>query len=156
MVWIAIHNESNRNVKPIGISFRRRDQVSVDAVWSVFEKFTQSNARFNALDTITVELHSVRMAVGFGYKGIKTMGPPISVMTHLKKSIVQVKSETICLAHALIAIAKVTNDPNYGAYRKGRKIYPKVDQLLATTGISLDNGGESPNSSVFRTIFDTI
>ena len=44
MVGIAIHND-----KPIGISFRRCDQLSVDAIWSVFEKVTQSNARLNAL-----------------------------------------------------------------------------------------------------------
>ena len=49
MVRIAIHNEANQNDKPIGVSFRRRDQLSVDAIWSVFEKVTQSNARLNAL-----------------------------------------------------------------------------------------------------------
>ena len=157
MVGIAIHNESNQNDKPIGISFRHRDQISVDAIWSVFEKVTQSIARFNALDTLTVVLHSVKMPADFGYAGMKTMGRPISVLAHLKKSIVQVKSETNCLAHALIiAIAKVTNEPNYAAYRKGRKIFPKVDQLLTTKCISLDNGGGSPNSNVFRTISDTI
>ena len=32
MVGIAIHNESNQNDKPIGISFRRRDPLSVDAI----------------------------------------------------------------------------------------------------------------------------
>ena len=68
MVGIAIHNESNQNDKPIGISFRRQEQLSVDAIWSVFE-VTQSNARFNALDTMTVVLHSVRMPVGFGLRG---------------------------------------------------------------------------------------
>ena len=52
MVGIAIHNESNQNDKPIGISFRRRDQLSVDAIWSVF-KVTQSSSRFNALDTLS-------------------------------------------------------------------------------------------------------
>ena len=56
MVVIAIHNESNQNDKPLGISFRRRDQLSVDAIWSVFEHVTQSNARFNALNTLTVVL----------------------------------------------------------------------------------------------------
>ena len=60
MVGIAIHNESNQNDKPIGIRFRRRDQISADAIWMVFE-VTQSNARFNALDTLTVVLHSVKM-----------------------------------------------------------------------------------------------
>ena len=62
MVGIAIHNESNQNDKPIGISFRHRDQISVDAIWSVFEKVTQSNAIFSALDTLTVVVHSVRCA----------------------------------------------------------------------------------------------
>ena len=83
MVGIAIHNESNQNDKPIGISFRRRDQISVDAIWSVFEKVTQSNARFSALDTLTVMLHSVKMPASFGYVGIKTMGQPISLLAHL-------------------------------------------------------------------------
>ena len=62
MVGIAVHYESNQN-KKIGISFRRRDQLCVDAIWIVFE-VTQSNPRFNALDTLTVVLHSVRMPVG--------------------------------------------------------------------------------------------
>ena len=111
------------------------------------ERVTQSNARFNALHTLTVVVHSVTMPVGFGRQGngIKTIGRTTSVMAHLKTSIVRVKSETNCLAHALIiAVARATKDPNYKAYMMGRKIYPRVDQLLATTGISLDNGGGIP------------
>ena len=125
MVGISIHNESNQTNKPIVISFRRRDQLSIDAIWSVFE-VTQSNARSNALDTLTVVMHSVTMPGGFGQRGdgIKTMGRPISVMAHLKKSIGEVKSETNCLAHALVTIAKATKDPNYKTYMQGRKIYP--------------------------------
>ena len=156
MVRISIHNEANQTDKPIGISFRRRDQLSIDAIWSVFEKVTQSYARFIALDTLTVVINSVTMPVGFGQRGdgIKTMGRPISVMAHLKKSIVQVKSETNCLAHALvIAIAKATKDPNYKAYMQGRKIYPQVDRLLAATGISLDNGGGIPELERFEDHF---
>ena len=66
------------------------------------------------------------MPVGFGLQGdgIKNIGGPLSVMAHLKKRIVQVTSETNSLTHALIiAIAKATKDPNYKAYRQGRKIY---------------------------------
>ena len=60
------------------------------------------------------------MPGGFGYVGFKTKGRPLSVMAHLKKSTVEVKSETNCLAHALtIAIAKLINLPNYKAYRQG-------------------------------------
>ena len=74
------------------------------------------NARFNALDTLRVVLHSVRMPVCCGFRGVKTIGKPLSVMAHFKKNIVQVKTEKNCLAHALIiAIAKLTNDPDYVA-----------------------------------------
>ena len=123
MVGIAIHNESNQNDKSIRIIFRRRDLLSVDAILSVIEKVTMTNVRIKALDKLTVVLPTVRMPVGLFYnKGIKTMGRPLAVMAHLRKSIVQVKSETNCLAHALIiAIAKLTNNPSYKAYIQGRK-----------------------------------
>jgi hypothetical protein len=66
MVGVAIRNEVNQSDKPIGLSFRRRDQISGDVIWSVLEKVTQSNSRFNALDTLTIEVHAVRMPAGFG------------------------------------------------------------------------------------------
>jgi hypothetical protein len=50
MVGITISNEENVQDKAIGISFRRRDQLSPDVIWSGFGKVAQSNARFNALD----------------------------------------------------------------------------------------------------------
>ena len=59
-VGIAIHNEINQSDKSIVISFRRRDQLSGDMILSVFE-VTQTNSRCNAIDKLTVALHSVRM-----------------------------------------------------------------------------------------------
>ena len=54
----------------------------------------------------------------------------------------KVNAERNCLAHALvIAIAKITNDPNYKSYRDGWKIGPVVQRLLETTGINLDREG---------------
>jgi hypothetical protein len=93
MVGITIQNEVNQNDKAIGISFRRKDQLSGDVTWSVFEKVAQSNSRFNALDKLVVTLHSVNMPIGFGR--VKTMGRPISVMAHLKRSIIEVKPRKI-------------------------------------------------------------
>jgi hypothetical protein len=62
-------------------------------------------------------------------------------MAHLKRSIIEVKTETNCLAHVLIiAIAKLKNDSDYNSYRRGYKIYQAVHNLLATTGINLDKG----------------
>jgi hypothetical protein len=72
-------------------------------------------------------------------------------MAHLKKSIVEVRAEQNCLAHALIiAIAKLTNDPIYKSYRQGRKILPAVQHLLETTGIDLQNGGGIPQLIQFQ------
>ena len=48
MVGITIHNEVNQNDKPIGFSFRRKDQLSSDVIWSVLHKVTQANSRLNA------------------------------------------------------------------------------------------------------------
>jgi hypothetical protein len=51
------------------------------------------------------------MPVGFGFRsnGIKTKGRSIQVMALLKRSIIEVKTETNCLTHALvIAITKIT------------------------------------------------
>ena len=79
--------------------------------------------------------------VGFGKHAIKSRGRPLSVMAHLKKSIVQLKAGENCLAHSLIiAIAKVDKDSIYAAFRKGRKIGHIVRTLLETTGIYLSNG----------------
>ena len=63
-------------------------------------------------------------------------------MAHLKRSIIEVKAEEKCLAHALIiAIARLERDSNYDSYRRGYRISPVVNHLLQTTGIHLSNGG---------------
>jgi hypothetical protein len=77
--------------------------------------------------------------------GIDAKGRPLANMAHLKRSIVEVKAENNCLAHAIVrAIAKLTNDPIYVAYRRTFNICPVVDNLLAKTGIDLTNGAGIP------------
>jgi len=68
-------------------------------IWSVFEKVSQSNSRFNALDTLVV---TVKMPIGFGRCALKSRGRPIFVMAHLKQSVVEVKAEQDCLGNALV------------------------------------------------------
>jgi hypothetical protein len=154
MVGLTIRNTVNVQDKAIGISFRRREQLSENVIWSVFEKVAQSSARFNALDSMIVDVHPVRMPVGFGGDSVKTKGRQFYVMAYLKHSIIEVKAEENCLAHALIiAVARLTNDPNYKAYREGRKIRPMVDHLLEATGIDLTNGGGVPELTRFQEHF---
>ena len=61
MVGITIQNEVNLLDKPIGIGFRRKDQLSSEVIWSVFSKVAQSNARYNAMDRLICVFHSVKM-----------------------------------------------------------------------------------------------
>jgi len=136
MVGITISNEVNVNDKAIELSFRRKDQITPDVIWSVYGKVAQSNARFNALDKMVITVHSVKMPIG--HDRIATKGRHLKNMVHLKRSIVEVKAEENCLAHALIInIAKLTNHTDYKVFRQGRKIRPVVDHLLTTTGIDL-------------------
>jgi hypothetical protein len=155
MVRVAIRNDVNQNDRAVGISCRRRNQLTADVIWSVFERVAESNARFNAFDPLTILLHSVSMPVGFGGEGaVKSKGRPLSVMAHIKKSIIEVKAETNCLAHVLvIAIAKATNDTNYNSYRRGYKIRPAVQNLPATTGIDLSQGAGIPEIERFQEHF---
>ena len=84
MVEISIRNEVNMRDKAIGIGFRRKDQLSTDVILNVWQKVTQSNWRFNVLDKLVLEVHSVKMAVGFG-RAMKSRGRPLDVLAHLKK-----------------------------------------------------------------------
>ena len=120
----------------------------------MFDKVKQSNSRFNASDTVIVTVHSVTIPVGFGRVAIKRKGRTLASMVQLKRSIVEVRTEENCLAHALIiAITRLNNDPNYKAYRQGRKVLPVVDQLLVTTSIDFKNGAGTPEITKFQEHF---
>jgi hypothetical protein len=153
MVGVTISNEVSVQDKPIGISFRRKDQLSEEVIWSMFEKLTQSSTRFNAMDR-SVVIHSVRMPVGFGRTALRTTGSPLANMAHLKSSITEIRAENNCLVQALIiAIARMDKDPNYQSYRKGNKIRHVVAFLLETISIDLTNGGGIPELIRFQEHF---
>jgi len=65
MVGITIRIEVNQTDGPVGFSFRR-DQLSTDIIWGVFGKLSQSNSRFNALNTLIVMVLSVMKLLLFG------------------------------------------------------------------------------------------
>jgi hypothetical protein len=85
MVDTSIRNEVNLRGNAIGISFRRKDQLSSDVILNVPQKVTQSNSRFNALDKLFLEVYSVKMPVGFGGDGTKAKGRPLDTLDSLQK-----------------------------------------------------------------------
>jgi hypothetical protein len=62
-VGVAIYKEVNYNDSSIGRSIRRRNLLSSDVIYNVFE-VARSNARFSALDAIIVMERAVRLPVG--------------------------------------------------------------------------------------------
>jgi hypothetical protein len=135
MAGITISNEEKFQNNAIGINFRRKDQLSPVVILSVFGKVAQSNATYNILDKLVLNIHYLKMPIGNG-EGSTTKGRLLANMAHLKRSIVDVIAENNCLVHALIiAIAKLTNDLNYKEYRQGGKIHPDVDNLVVMTDI---------------------
>jgi hypothetical protein len=63
-------------------------------------------------------------------------------MAYLKRSRVELKTEKKSRACAVIAVAKVTNDPNYKVYIMERKrILLEVRSLLQETGFDLSREG---------------
>ena len=84
MVGISIRNEVNTRDKAFGISFRRKDQLSTDVILNIWQTVTQYNSRFNALDKLVFEVHSVKMPARLG-RGIRTRGRSLDVLDHLKR-----------------------------------------------------------------------
>jgi hypothetical protein len=94
------------------------------------------------------------MPVGFVRVAINSKGRSLSVMAHLKRSIVEVNAEKNFLANAIIiTISKLTNDPDYDSNRRGYKILPVLQHLLETTGIDLENGAGIPELATFQEHF---
>jgi len=101
-----------------------------------------------------VTVHSITMPAGFGRCVTRTRGRSLSVMAHLKKSIVEVNAEENCLPHVLlIAISRGDSDRKYNSYRRGFKLRPLVRNLLETTGIDLSNGAGIPELVRFQEHF---
>jgi len=101
-VGLRIRNTENVQDKVVGISFRHRDQLKRNLVWSVLGNMFQSNARFVLNDRLDVHLNHVWMPAGNGTTAEKTKGRSLDVLSTIKKSIVVVKAVFSCLAHALI------------------------------------------------------
>jgi len=90
LVGLRIRNTDNVHDKVVGNSFRRRDQLKPDVVWSVLGKVVQSNARFGLSDRLEVHLDHVRMPAANGRE--KTKGQSLDVMSAIKKSIIVVNA----------------------------------------------------------------
>ena len=88
LVGLRIRNTENVQDKVVGISFRRREQLKPDVVWSILGKVVQSNARFGLSDRLEVHLDHVRMPAGNGKTAEKTKVRSLDVMSDIKKKMI--------------------------------------------------------------------
>jgi hypothetical protein len=102
-------------------------------------KVVQSNARFGLSDRLEIHADYVTLPSVYGKRALKPKRQSLNKLSKNKTSIVRVKSEVNCLAHALvIAMAKLNGDPNYPSYRDGHSIDEPVDELLKASGGGID------------------
>jgi hypothetical protein len=67
---------------------------------------------FGLSDRIEVHLYHIMLPAGDGKTAEKTKGPSLDIVSTIKRSIVVVKADFLCLAKTLIiAMAMVNRDP---------------------------------------------
>jgi hypothetical protein len=91
MVGITISNEENVDNKTIGLSFRKRDWITPDVVWSVFGKVANSNVTFKALDKLVLNIHYVKILIGNEGDEIPAKCRPLANMIYLKIVLLKLK-----------------------------------------------------------------
>ena len=106
--------------QPISFPFLPRHRLTTERVLAEFERVIQSNQEFRLNDTVDVNvIHVVMPQGGWGSKRSE-----INLEKHLakKRSIVRIQnSDDLCLARALVAKAKIDNDPQYKYIADHRK-----------------------------------
>ena len=93
MVVVTISNEVNVQDKPIGISFRRKDQLSEEVIWSVFQKCRPVKHQIQCHERIGRRHSFGQNACGFWSTALRSKGRELANMAHLKRSIIKVKAE---------------------------------------------------------------
>jgi hypothetical protein len=82
----------------------------------------QSIARYQALDALTLYVHSVKMSVGFGKRAETSKGRPLSVTAYLKRCVGEVNSVENYLRHALVIVIVSLTTKSIG---RGKRSFPR-------------------------------
>ena len=112
----------------------------------MFEKVTQNNCSFNALDTMTV-VHSVRMPVLLGRVANKSNVRSLATMAHLKGSFTEVKVEDNFLAHAELKCDSIILQ---GQVESAKRIYLLYDDVTQHYNVIVNLTGAMAKRHVFE------
>ncbi|KAK4877635.1 hypothetical protein RN001_010141 [Aquatica leii] len=153
-VGIVLRND-NFPEKPIGISFRRRDQLNSKIIMATLEKVLQSNANFFAADSLRLHVDRVTLPVGNGGASRDRMaGVSYEEFCRRKRGIIVVEnSDTLCLARALVlAMAWTSKDPLIHSLQLAGNLQTKerAEKLCRTANVDLSNGGTREHIQQFQ------
>jgi len=77
----------------------------------------------------------------------------LDVLSAIKNSIFVVKAAFLFgNMHAIIAMARLNNDPKYNSYRNGNGLKDLVEDFLNASGVYLSNGGGLEGLQQFQTV----
>ncbi|KAK5650288.1 hypothetical protein RI129_001317 [Pyrocoelia pectoralis] len=151
-VGIVLRNP-NFPDKPIGLSFRRVDQLSVKVIMALLDKVMQSNASFFSSDLLVLNVDRVTIPVGYGRKNLT--GLKFEDFCRAKRQgiiVVPASNDNNCLARALIlAIAFRNNDPMRSSMETGCPLLQRRAMQLCQSGsVDLSQGGSYQHIQSFQ------
>jgi hypothetical protein len=157
-IGIVLENDAFPG-KPVGVSFRKLSQLTVDVVLAIVARVLQSNAAFFTNDRLTVRVDAIRPPTGHGFSAIDGRCVTFNEYSIAKNSIFVIQNaDSTCLAAALIVAVE---------YQKcglvGRTVKRKFEgvaglellsgmarQLCRDAGVDLSHGGRYEHIARFQ------
>jgi hypothetical protein len=157
-IGIVLENDAYPG-KPVGVSFRKLSQLTVDVVLAIVARVLQSNAAFFTNDRMTVRVDAIRPPVGHGFSAISGRCVTFNEYSIAKNSIFVIKkADSTCLAAALIVAVEYQKCGLVGRTVKrkfGRVAGPELlsgmaRQLCRDAGVDLGHGGRYEHIEQFQ------
>ncbi|XP_054272648.1 uncharacterized protein LOC128992928 [Macrosteles quadrilineatus] len=147
-----------KSKEPGYVNFRPASEINEDVLWQIFGGIVQSNSEtIKSTDTFKVECTRINLPVGSGRLGRVRPGMYNTFEEECKarKGIVVINNkDNLCLPRALVvAIAKVTNDPDYNLIRKDRRQRQtdRAQELIRRARVEMPkNGAGIPELEKFQ------
>ncbi|CAH0546857.1 unnamed protein product [Brassicogethes aeneus] len=161
-----LHNDNNSNNRvgitffnadfpdrPLPMSFRRRDQISADAILNTLGKVLQSNASFFTNNLLTMTIDRFQLPNGNG-AGLTLKGSTYEDFCSKKRGIVTIfnNNDNYCLAYAIALDMAFKVD--MGEFKKLRNDFIILKQrglqLCRESNVDLSNGGTYDHIKKFQ------
>jgi hypothetical protein len=145
--------------RPVGVSFRKLSQLTVDVVLGTLAKVLQSNAAFCTNDRLSVRLDAIRPPTGHGFSAVYGRCVTFNEFSLSKNSIFVIQNDdSSCLAAALVVAVEYQKSGLVGSVVKlkfsgvrGRELLTQMArELCQNAGVDLSHGGRYEHVELFQ------